>query len=144
MKARTLFVAAIIPLLILIVAGGLPAAGPKLPVLAAKFIGDAPVLSEDAITEIKVGGEFAVALEENPSTGYTWQYTVLPTDVVSESAKESFQTDPKPKVGAPVITVWKFGTLREGEATLTFLNYRPWEKPDTAGDKKVFTVKVVK
>jgi inhibitor of cysteine peptidase len=139
-----LFVAATAALLVLIVAAGLPAAEPKLPALAIRFIGDAPQLSEGAITEVKVGGEFAVTLEENPSTGYTWQYTALPVDYVSESAKESFQTDPGAIVGAPVITVWKLGTVREGEVTLTFLYYRSWEKPDTAVDKKVFTVKVVK
>jgi predicted secreted protein len=141
MRRATLLPAAAC-VLIFLVATAFPAGCKDTP--EAKFIGDAVLLTEGSTAEVAVGAEFAVALEENPSTGYSWSYTVRPPDSVKETAKESFYPDPQPMIGAPVVTVWKFGAVKEGEATLTFLYYRPWEKPETAVDKKVFRVKIVR
>ena len=55
------------------------------------FIGGAVVLSPGVPATIKVGGEFAVVLEENASTGYRWTYTATPAGLAEESAKESFR-----------------------------------------------------
>ncbi len=108
------------------------------------FIGGAVVLSPSAPATVTVGGEFAVVLEENASTGYRWAYTAAPADIAEESAKESFGAVAQPMVGAPVVTVWKFTAKAEGEVTLTYLYYRPWEKPETAVKRMAYTVKIVK
>ncbi|MBN2225065.1 MAG: protease inhibitor I42 family protein [Deltaproteobacteria bacterium] len=123
-----------------------PAASPGQPANAEvdTFIGSAVVLSADVPTTVMVGGEFAVVLEENPSTGYTWDYSIDPTGLAVETAKESFAAVPEPMAGSPVNTVWKFRADAEGEATLTYLYYRPWEKPETAINRQVFTVKIVR
>ncbi len=123
-----------------------PAASPARTVDTAMgaFIGNAAVLSPDTPATIMVGGEFAVVLEENPSTGYRWTYTIEPAGLATESARESFNGAAQPMVGAPVDTVWKFKAEAEGEVVLTYLYYRPWEKPETAVKRMTYTVKIVK
>lgn len=108
------------------------------------FIGGAVVLSADAPTTVTVGSEFCIVLEENLSTGYQWSYTIEPAGLAEETAKESFDTATKLMIGAPVNTVWKFRAVGEGEATLTFLYYRPWEKPETAVKRMTYTVRIVR
>ncbi len=108
------------------------------------FIGSAVVLSMDTPATVTVGSEFAVVLEENPSTGYQWIYTAGPAGVMSETAEKSFDAVAKPMIGSPVVTVWKFRADSNGEAVLTYLYYRPWEKPETAVKRMTYTVKIVK
>ncbi len=108
------------------------------------FIGGAVVLSADVPATIKVGGEFAVVLKGNPSTGYQWTYTAEPSGMVEETARESFSAVPEPMIGSPVFIVWKFKADAEGKAVLTYLHYRPWEKPETAIDRATYVVKIVR
>jgi predicted secreted protein len=123
-----------------------PAAAPGQPANAEMdaFIGSAAVLVADVPATIMVGGEFAVVLEGNYSTGYAWTYTAAPADLATETGKESFGPPAQPMVGEPVVTVWKFTAKAEGEMTLTYLYYRPWEKPETAVTRMSYTVKIVK
>jgi predicted secreted protein len=108
------------------------------------FIGSAAVLSPSAPATVTAGGEFAVVLEENVSTGYRWTYTAAPADLATETGRESFGPPAQPMVGAPVVTVWKFTAKAEGQVTLTYLYYRPWEKPETAVKRMAYSVKIVK
>ncbi len=123
-----------------------PAAAPGQPANAEMdaFIGGAVVLSPGVPATVKAGGEFAVVLKGNPSAGYQWTYAIEPTGLAEESAKENFSAVPEPMIGSPVFTVWKFTATAEGEAVLTYLHYRPWEKPETAIDRAVYTVTIVK
>jgi predicted secreted protein len=123
-----------------------PATSPGQPANAEMdaFIGGAVVLSPDVPATVKIGGEFAVVLKGNPSAGYQWTYAVEPTGLAGETAQENFSAVPEPMIGSPVFTVWKFTARAEGEAVLTYLHYRPWEKPETAIDRAVYTVKIVK
>jgi predicted secreted protein len=108
------------------------------------YVGSAVILSSDVPATVTVGGEFAVVLEENPSTGFTWSYSIDPTGFAAETAKESFAAVPEPMPGSPVNTVWKFRADSDGEAVLTYLYYRPWEKPETAVNRVTYTVKIVR
>jgi predicted secreted protein len=108
------------------------------------FVGGAVVLSPDAPATVTVGSEFAVVLEENPSTGYGWTYTMDPPGLAAETAEESFAAVPEPMPGSPVNTVWKFRADSAGEVVLTYLYYRPWEKPETAIKRMTYTVKIAK
>ncbi len=123
-----------------------PAAEPGRPGNAdmQAFIGNAAVLGPGTPSTVMTRGEFAIVLEENASTGYQWTYTVTPTGLAAEIGKERFGAVAQPMVGAPVDTVWKFRADAEGEAVITFLYYRPWEKPETAVKREVFTVKIVR
>jgi predicted secreted protein len=124
-----------------------PAASPGQPANAEMeaFIGNAIVLSPDVPATVMLGGEFAIVLKENPSAGYQWSYSIMPAELARETAKESFSTATKPMmVGAPVFTVWKFRADAGGEAVFTYLYYRPWEKPETAVERKVFKVTIVR
>jgi predicted secreted protein len=123
-----------------------PAAPPDAPANAdvEAFVGGCVTLSPDSPATVAPGQEFAVVLKENPSTGYQWSYTADPAGLVSETATESFSAVPTPMAGSPVWTVWKFRADAEGEAVLTYLYYRPWEKPETAEKREVFRVKIAK
>ena len=68
-----------------------------------------------------------VSLEENPSTGYRWQYAVSPDDVLKLTADEYHSDAPAGVVGAPGIRSLSFVGLREGTAVLTLTYLRPWE-----------------
>jgi predicted secreted protein len=107
------------------------------------FVGGAVVLSADAPTTVTVGSEFSIVLEENASTGYQWSYTASAAGLAEEIAKKTFDTVPEYTAGAPAVTVWKFRADAEGEAVFTYLNYRPWEKPETAVKRMTYTVRIV-
>ena len=143
MKYRLLFAVAAFFLTLSCVC---PAARTGEPVNTEKkaFIGNAAVLIADTPGSIKAGGEFAVVLEENASTGYSWTYTMVPEGLATETGKQSFGTSEKPMMGAPVTTVWKFRADAEGVLTLTYLYYRPWEKPESAVKRVTYTVTIVK
>jgi predicted secreted protein len=108
------------------------------------FIGNAAVLSADTPAIVAAGGEFCVVLEENASTGYRWTYTTAPVGPATEVGKESFSASDKAMIGAPSITIWKFRADAPGELVLTYLYYRPWEKPETAVRRMVYRVQIVK
>jgi predicted secreted protein len=144
MRYGSLFAAAALCLALSCAAPAAPPEGLPLNAEMKAFIGAATVLSADTTTTVMAGSEFCVVLEENASTGYKWTYTAAPADLATETGKESFGPPAQPMVGAPVLTVWKFKASAEGQLTLTYLYYRPWERPETAIKRMVYTVKVVR
>jgi predicted secreted protein len=95
----------------------------------SSMMGCSKVATKSGITKTVVGDSFCVVLEENPSTGFTWEYTQSPEGVVEFIDSRAFEgedADPK-MVGAPVMRAWKFEARKEGEVTLTYIYHRPWE-----------------
>ncbi len=89
------------------------------------------------------GGEVAVALAGNPTTGYTWAL-ISGNDAVLKSAGEAVYEAakvPAGMVGSGGTYTFKFSAIAAGTATLKFGYARPWEK-DVA-PAKTFTVSVV-
>jgi len=87
------------------------------------------VVTEFEVNEAIVGDSICVVLEENPSTGYGWEYTEGPEGLLDFVETKSFEregVDPK-MVGAPITRVWKFSAVKEGEVTLTYVYRRSWE-----------------
>ncbi len=140
----TLLLAVVTLLVALSCAAPAPCPGESLDPEVNAFVGGAVVLSPDAATTVTVGSEFAVVLEENPSTGYGWSYAMVPEGLALKTAEESFSAVPEPMPGSPVNTVWKFRAEAAGEVVFTYLYYRPWEKPETAVKRMTYTVKIVK
>lgn len=76
---------------------------------------------------------FTIELDENPSTGYGWSYTIEQPDMVRElenTFESPKQTDP-PIVGAVGKRIYSFETLNDGIVTFTFSYARPWEGGET-------------
>lgn len=84
-----------------------------------------------------------LTLDENPTTGYSWAYTMTPVGVLAleSDAFDSSQTSEN-VVGAGGTHTWTFKVLTEGCVRLTFRYYRPWEAPETAAEMRVYAVNV--
>ena len=95
-----------------------------------------------ALLGIKIGGKgsdtemitynrsktiVTVSLDENPSTGYGWTYTVSPEGIVQLTDDEYHSDAPAGVVGAGGIRSLSFSGINEGTVTLTLTYLRPWE-----------------
>jgi len=92
---------------------------------------------------LKKGETFYLRLQENPTTGYSWELNMSQgLDNVSgnyyppESSKEGKQ----PLVGAGGVHIWEIKALTEGIQQVKGIYKRPWE--DITGTEDNFTVKV--
>jgi predicted secreted protein len=85
--------------------------------------------------DIGADSEFAIliALESNPSTGYSWQASY--DESLLELVEESYEL-----VGAGGTELFRFKALEKGEAEITMVYKRPWETEIL--EQKVFTVDV--
>ncbi len=87
---------------------------------------------------VKVGQKFAIALEENPSTGYRWQQKF--DNSFLELVADSFKPPTRALPGAPGTRVFEFKALKKGEAEITTVLKRAWE--ENVAEPKVFTVSI--
>ena len=84
-----------------------------------------------------------VELRGNPTTGYTWVYTMSPEGIVREVSEE-YVTD---KIdgglaGSGGKFIFTFEALTTGETELIFSYLRVWEKGTPAAETVVYTVTV--
>lgn len=105
----------------------------------------------DETIEVEAGLEFAIVLESNPTTGYSWQLAEpLDEDVVelvsSEFAKTSSESGTSEgegeMVGVPGEEVWTFEAIAEGEAEIVLEYLRPWETDVAPESTETFKVTV--
>lgn len=85
-----------------------------------------------------------IKLQENPSTGYAWSYSINDENIVkvlSDSYDELNTTEGI--VGSSGIHTWNLKGLKEGKTLITFTLNRSWEQ-DNFIDKKEFIVKISK
>ena len=68
-----------------------------------------------------------ISLDENPSTGYGWEYAAAPEGVVLLTGDQYRSDAPAGVAGAGGIRSFSFTGLREGTAALTFTYLRSWE-----------------
>lgn len=72
------------------------------------------------------GQVFEVALEGNPTTGYTWTVAYASAGRIKKTG-EKYR--PKTKaLGSPGIMTMKFSAVSPGKASLKLIYHRPWEK----------------
>lgn len=70
--------------------------------------------------------ECIIALQSNPTTGYTWTLSIEPAGVITTKSKE-FIANASDRVGVGGTTSWLLMANRVGSTTLTFHYQRPWE-----------------
>ena len=76
----------------------------------------------------KVGEEFNITLDSNPTTGYQWKLLGgFKWDVVEPGDAEYVATETQ-RIGAGGKDNWTFKAVGPGETTMTFEYFRPWEK----------------
>ena len=85
-----------------------------------------------------VNGEFAIALDSNPTTGYSWNAS-YDTSMLSLE-KEKYQPSEKEPglVGAGGTQYYQFKALKAGSTEINLTYLRSWEEEPI--DRKVFTV----
>ena len=70
--------------------------------------------------------ECIIALQSNPTTGYTWTLSIEPAGVITTKSKEVI-ANTSDRVGVGGTTSWLLMANRVGSTTLTFHYQRPWE-----------------
>ena len=90
---------------------------------------------------VGVGQGFNIALDSNPTTGYSWEAQFDST--VIELVEKRYQTSEAAGtgiVGAGGTETFEFKARTKGETKITMTYKRRWESEHS--DKKVFTVRI--
>ncbi len=82
-------------------------------------------LLQSLTIDAEVGDNLFVVLGENPSTGYTWEYEIFNTNVISLKNEKTLHKAERP--GASATKQWTFHTIGEGSALVEFKLHRSWE-----------------
>ncbi|MGD9677388.1 MAG: protease inhibitor I42 family protein [Vulcanibacillus sp.] len=107
------------------------------------LIGAVTFFLNDSNFEAKTEVNQTIVLEENPTTGFTWQYIIKDTSVVqiiSDSYKPNEGNEDI--VGGGGVHTWILKGLKEGTTTIKFDHYRPWEGIDKSIESVTYSVKV--
>ena len=103
-----------------------------------------PVIIEaDATAPVVMqpGEDFFIAMQSNPSTGYSWTQKVA-DDVILTYEGNVKQNPSQAMPGAPGQQLFIYHANRTGSTTITFSYSRPFE-PDTAPQRTVtYTIQV--
>ena len=83
---------------------------------------------QDAATVRLEGNIATVELKGNPTTGYSWDYTMSPEGIVREVSSDYVPDKTDDNVtGSGGKFVFTFEAVSAGEAELVFSYFRPWE-----------------
>ncbi|OGW38484.1 MAG: hypothetical protein A2Y97_00400 [Nitrospirae bacterium RBG_13_39_12] len=99
------------------------------------------IKSRDNGNEIKVkcGDVIQIELEGMGSAGYQWHINNLDTEYL-ELLSEQTKDKSEGKIGAPVLVIWQFKTIKKGHAEIRLDHYRKWEGIEKATEK--FFIKI--
>ena len=90
---------------------------------------------------VGVGQRFAVELEANPTTGYTWQLSAPPGDQVHLVDSDFTPTGPQ-QPGSGGMQRFTFEAVASGSTSLAFGYVRPWETGVAPAQTATYPVKV--
>ena len=74
---------------------------------------------------VKVGENFSIELLSNPTTGYSWNFSLSSNRV--QFINQDYLLS-KNTIGNKVTEIFKFKALKEGEENIIFTYARSWEK----------------
>jgi predicted secreted protein len=94
--------------------------------------------------EAKVGQEFEIVIESNPTTGYHWEIVEdsLDENIVQFVTREYESTSDPGLLGGGGIDIWTFKALNAGEAKIMLGYYPPSNTPTDPERMETFTVNV--
>jgi len=90
------------------------------------------------------GAEFTIALDSNPTTGYSWDFAEEYDGEVIELVDTRFQPPETRLKGAGGTQFWTFRALKAGRTEIALKYFRSWEKDVPPVREAVFTVIVGK
>jgi len=77
---------------------------------------------------MKVGDEFVLTLESNPTTGYRWQVADKLDGKIVRLISSEYKAPDTKLVGAGGNEVWTFRAEGRGKTAINLIYVRPWEK----------------
>ena len=88
------------------------------------------VLAISTQDESNEASSLTISLVENPSTGYTWEYTASTEGLVQDicDPDASFVAGDTESVGTPGVHTWIFKGLAAGDVTLVFVNAQHFDE----------------
>lgn len=89
---------------------------------------------------MRVGEQIVITLEDNPSTGYTWEAKDLDTGMFTIAGEPTFISSNPGQVGSGGTLTLSFKAEKPGTGSLTLVYRRPWETG--VNPIKTFTVNV--
>jgi inhibitor of cysteine peptidase len=101
------------------------------------------VVAEPNRIEAVVGQDFVIALESNPSTGYSWRLASSLPDMLKLQDKKYIAAEPQ-LIGGGGAEEWTFRPVRSGKAIIAFEYVRPWEKEASPVKQRRFFIVVKK
>jgi predicted secreted protein len=93
--------------------------------------------------EAVVGQDFVIALESNPSTGYSWRLAKPLPGMLKLQDKKYIAAEPQ-LIGSGGKEEWTFKAVRRGKATIVFEYVRPWEEKTPPVKQRRFFIVVKK
>lgn len=100
-----------------------------------------PIYRQPGTTiETVIGSEFIIALDSNPTTGYSWDFAEEFDPEILTLLDARFQPPETQLKGAGGTQYWTFRTMKEGKTGISLKYFRSWEKGVPAAREVVFTV----
>jgi len=85
---------------------------------------------------IPQGSIVEIKLDENPTTGYSWNLTAEGLNVTTDEYKQN--EAPEAMVGVGAVHTWEMTAENKGTFKVEAVYKRPWE--ETTGDEETFTL----
>lgn len=109
-------------------------------VIASILFGALAAPAGEGPITVKVGEEFEVTLDSNPTTGYGWRIAAPPDKVILVLVGAEYRPDGKGMAGSGGKEIYTFKALAPGETTITFTYVRPWEEGQPPAAQKQYAV----
>jgi inhibitor of cysteine peptidase len=93
-----------------------------------------------ATVNLKTGAVITVKLQENPTTGFTWNLTTTPgLQIINDTYKPTYATGKM--VGSGGTHIWDISAVATGEQKITGVYMRSWEP--VSGNETTFSMTVI-
>ena len=99
-------------------------------------------LSNKLINIIMLNEHIIIELDESPSTGYCWYYTITDSSILALEEKKVFNFNKPNILGGSQQIIWKFKCLNCGECKINFTYYKSWKKESFPLEEYTYIVKV--
>ena len=76
----------------------------------------------------RVGEEFVITLDSNPTTGYRWEFTKPLDEGIVTLVDSKYEAPQTRRRGAGGRQVWTFKAAGKGRTVISLKYIRPWEK----------------
>jgi inhibitor of cysteine peptidase len=91
--------------------------------------------------ELRVGDGVKLSLDENPTTGYRWEFVTKP-EPVCVMVSDLYIANQGGAVGSGGVHDWAFRAVSVGTGTVNLAYRRPWEKDTPPGQTFKLTIVV--